>query len=99
MTIRGGVQRLEDSIPLKECCVSGVPVGQFSVNGWRELHLELRLKECVLPLDSHFRVRAEQTCLSFTSYYILSSVRVNSISTACIVRAPLFLQNYERETD
>lgn len=58
LMVRGGAQQLGDSVALDELLVSGVPVGGFSSAGWSELHLELRVRECALPLDSSFRVRS-----------------------------------------
>ncbi|CAM9118604.1 unnamed protein product [Ectocarpus fasciculatus] len=46
LMICGGTQRLGDNVTLKECCVSGVPVGGFSPKGWGELRLELHVTEC-----------------------------------------------------
>lgn len=64
--IRGGAQQLDDSAALdEELLVSGVPVGGFSSAGWSELHLELRVRECALPLDSSRRVRRGRPSLLF----------------------------------
>lgn len=54
--IRGAVQGLENRVPLRDCCVRGVPVGGFAPEGWGELHLELRVKEPVFPLDAWLEV-------------------------------------------
>ncbi|CAM9928007.1 unnamed protein product, partial [Ectocarpus sp. 13 AM-2016] len=48
LTICGGAQRLGANVTLKECCVSGVPVGGFSSKGWGELRLELHVTECTM---------------------------------------------------
>lgn len=100
LTIRGGAQLLEDNVPLKECCVSGVPVGGFSVNGWRELHLELRLKECVLPLDINLRVREHNNRYLFSLLMIFSDdISWHGLYFDCAsIRAPLFFPKPERET-
>ena len=54
VTVRGGTQKLEDSVALKELCAAGIEGGRLSVSA--ELHLELIVKEITFPSQSLFKV-------------------------------------------